>query len=188
MASKQAKAAEPAPARGLRKISSETNFAVSLLLAVSGRGNGCSKRSDSTVGSSDAGSDCSAGSAETQQGLNFNSRSASGSPTSSAQVALAVRLVCGPEVGLFVPAASFAREHRMTPEERQSALQRQAALVRFREKKRRRQYQKKVRYHVRKRLAESRPRYKGRFSKPPPKPVADTLVGDSNESQAMETK
>lgn len=41
------------------------------------------------------------------------------------------------------------------------------ALNRFREKKRRRQFRKRVRYHVRKRLAEARPRYKGRFSKPP---------------------
>lgn len=42
------------------------------------------------------------------------------------------------------------------------------ALERFREKKRRRQFHKRVRYMVRKRLAETRPRYKGRFSKPPP--------------------
>lgn len=51
---------------------------------------------------------------------------------------------------------------KYTREERLEALQR------FREKKRRRQFQKRVRYMVRKRLAETRPRYKGRFSKPPP--------------------
>lgn len=51
---------------------------------------------------------------------------------------------------------------KYTREERQEALQR------FREKKRRRQFRKRVRYMVRKRLAETRPRYKGRFSKPPP--------------------
>lgn len=47
------------------------------------------------------------------------------------------------------------------------------ALARFREKKRRRQFQKRVRYMVRKRLAETRPRYKGRFSKPPPGEMYD---------------
>lgn len=53
-----------------------------------------------------------------------------------------------------------------TPMFKYSRQERQEALQRFREKKQRRQFQKRVRYHVRKRLAEARPRYKGRFSKP----------------------
>lgn len=56
---------------------------------------------------------------------------------------------------------------------RYSRAERQEALNRFREKKRRRQFRKRVRYHVRKRLAEARPRYKGRFSKPPPEDSSD---------------
>lgn len=70
---------------------------------------------------------------------------------------------------VLLPPKQTARPNRpdgtlfkYTREERLEALQR------FREKKRRRQYQKRVRYMVRKRLAETRPRYKGRFSKPPP--------------------
>eukprot|EP00171_Calliarthron_tuberculosum_P018479 IDg18479t1 len=148
MTPKQPKSPEPVSTRGLRKISSETNFAVSLLLAVSGRGDSGTKRPHFVTASPDAGSDCSAGSAETGQGVNSSSRPTSESPASSAQVALAMRLVCVPKVGIPTFTTPFMPEKRMTPEEQQSALQRQAALVRFREKKRRRQFQKKVRYLV----------------------------------------
>lgn len=49
-----------------------------------------------------------------------------------------------------------------------SRAERQEALRRFKEKKRLRTFKKTIRYDVRKRLADTRPRYKGRFSKPPP--------------------
>lgn len=48
-----------------------------------------------------------------------------------------------------------------------SRAERQEALRRFKEKKRLRSFKKTIRYDVRKRLADTRPRYKGRFSKPP---------------------
>lgn len=48
-----------------------------------------------------------------------------------------------------------------------SPRERQEALRRFKEKKRRRTFKKTVRYRIRQELAGSRPRYKGRFTKPP---------------------
>lgn len=48
-----------------------------------------------------------------------------------------------------------------------SREERLEALRRFKEKKRLRTFKKTIRYDVRKRLADTRPRYKGRFSKPP---------------------
>lgn len=49
-----------------------------------------------------------------------------------------------------------------------SREERKEALRRFKEKKRLRTFKKTIRYDIRKRLADTRPRYKGRFSKPPP--------------------
>ena len=48
--------------------------------------------------------------------------------------------------------------------------QRRAALQRYRDKKKRRSQNRRnvIRYDIRKKLADRRPRYKGRFSKPPP--------------------
>ena len=48
--------------------------------------------------------------------------------------------------------------------------QRRAALQRYRDKKKRRSQncRNTIRYDIRKKLADRRPRYKGRFSKPPP--------------------
>jgi hypothetical protein len=54
-----------------------------------------------------------------------------------------------------------------------SVEERKAALRRFKEKKRLRTFKKTIRYDVRKRLADTRPRYKGRFSKPPPGALYD---------------
>lgn len=51
--------------------------------------------------------------------------------------------------------------YKYTREERKDALRR------FKEKKRMRSFKKTIRYDIRKRLADTRPRYKGRFSKPP---------------------
>lgn len=71
-------------------------------------------------------------------------------------------------VNSTIGSASYAACNRglSTPLFKYTRQERQEALQRFREKKQRRQFQKRVRYHVRKRLAEARPRYKGRFSKP----------------------
>lgn len=46
-----------------------------------------------------------------------------------------------------------------------SPAERRAALQRFREKKKRRSAGTAIRYQVRKKLAEKRPRHRGRFSK-----------------------
>lgn len=181
MPSEYAKMNSHTSTRGMRKINSETNFAVSLLLAVSGRTDERLKRPSPTIATPDAGSEGSSMSIETREGM--DSRHTSESPASTGQQARTVRLARAPPTS-SAPLSPMAviRDRQMTPEERKSALQRHAALVRFREKKRRRQFQKKVRYLVRKRLAESRPRYKGRFSKPPA-PQPDGSGADSKAHQ-----
>lgn len=64
--------------------------------------------------------------------------------------------------------SSFAGSSAETTLYKYSRAERQEALRRFKEKKRLRTFKKTIRYDVRKRLADTRPRYKGRFSKPPP--------------------
>lgn len=136
------------------RINSETNFAVQLLLAVS----------DSRVTKSDQGTH-SATSSDAR--LDTSSDSDATEATASAVASPTVQHKSAPTnsspraVGSALTRAD-ATFFKYTREERLEALQR------FREKKRRRQFQKRVRYMVRKRLAETRPRYKGRFSKPPP--------------------
>jgi CCT motif len=86
-------------------------------------------------------------------------------PQMSVEVAAASRLAAAP----LVPAPH-------TPDTilyKYSVAERAAALRRFKEKKRLRTFKKTIRYDVRKRLADTRPRYKGRFSKPPPGALYD---------------
>lgn len=143
--------------RPLQRVNSETKFAVSLLLGVSRR----------DTKSPDASSDRSAGSGETRPNL-----SESPSPMNGMQ--LATYVVPLPFSSSTIPTpTSYDSSATSTPEEQRATIQRQAAIQRFRAKKQRRQFHKKVRYHVRKRLAESRPRYKGRFSKPHTSDAAD---------------
>lgn len=89
-------------------------------------------------------------------GMSIKSSIVSISPTRTTTMNSAIGTATYPVCnrGLSTPMFKYTRQER------------QEALQRFREKKQRRQFQKRVRYHVRKRLAEARPRYKGRFSKP----------------------
>lgn len=141
------------------KINSDTNLAVQLLLAVSdARSHSChhQQTSPTSTFSSDARADSSSDSDATDAVT--PSLTSPAMPHNESQ-----RLA--PSAPRAAPAAMAKRDaafFKYTREERLEALQR------FREKKRRRQFQKRVRYMVRKRLAETRPRYKGRFSKPPP--------------------
>lgn len=161
--------------RALQRVNSETKFAVSLLLGVSRR----------DIKSTDACSDRSAISGETQPNL-----SDSPSPINRAQVAtyvVPISYSTRPTVSpvLSTPTSYKSSTTTSTPEQQRAAIQRQAAIARFRAKKQRRQFHKKVRYHVRKRLAESRPRYKGRFSKPHTADTAhtkETKQGSSSSS------
>lgn len=180
--------ASPAPG-ALRKVNSETKFAVSLLLAVSGgsdTGGTASKSAASTV-TSDVLSERSSCSADTRVGT------ASESPNSSSQVAYVMQhmapgiVVTSPRPTGPTATASQSKVATGTPEEQRAALQRQAALARFREKKQRRHFHKKVRYLVRKKLAESRPRYKGRFSKPPTEESADAEKKTKTAGESSKT-
>lgn len=130
----------------LRRINSETNFAVQLLLSVSDVRHNKRTSDPSSATSSELRPDTS-----DDSDTDMPVRTLIASPNYQKPVPIATRTV-RTETTFF----------KYTREERQEALQR------FREKKRRRQFQKRVRYMVRKRLAETRPRYKGRFSKPPP--------------------
>ncbi len=189
-----------APPSGLRKVNSETNFAVSLLLAVSGDTAGAKRAAalnrPSANGSRrhDERSENSAGSTEVVTDSNDDSRRQSESPplavvplqqqqrvmsniTQPHSPTLSVpRLPQSPNLSRSRAAASHGDGELF----KYSYEERQAALRRFREKKRRRQFQKTVRYMVRKRLAETRPRYKGRFSKPPAAPTPDAEVPEGN--------
>lgn len=149
-----------AAAPSLSRISSETNLAVQLLLAVSDashcRPSNQHRRPNSSSATS---SDMPADSGD-------DSDSIVSTPTPAQSPTLRQKTTTPPSTSPRGVPPTFARGDatffKYTHEERQEALKR------FREKKRRRQFRKRVRYMVRKRLAETRPRYKGRFSKPPP--------------------
>jgi len=52
---------------------------------------------------------------------------------------------------------------------------REARVLRYREKRRKRLFSKKIRYEVRKKNAEKRPRMKGRFVKRPSLPTPTSV-------------
>ncbi|CAN8064599.1 unnamed protein product [Agarophyton chilense] len=144
----------------MSRISSETNLAVQLLLAVSDArhcrpSSKTTRPNSSSATSSDLPGDSSDDSESTDCAVTPN-HSPNLHQKRSSHPAASPRGV-PPTFG-----RGDATFFKYNYEERQEALKR------FREKKRRRQFQKRVRYMVRKRLAETRPRYKGRFSKPPP--------------------
>ncbi|PXF46302.1 Two-component response regulator-like APRR1 [Gracilariopsis chorda] len=149
-----------AAAPPLSRISSETNLAVQLLLAVSDARHCRPSTQHGRPHSS------SATSSDMPADLSDDSDSIDSTPTSAQSPALRQKITTPPSTSPRGVPPTFARGDatffKYTREERQEALKR------FREKKRRRQFRKRVRYMVRKRLAETRPRYKGRFSKPPP--------------------
>lgn len=137
----------------MRKINSETDFAVQLLLAVS--------NASYTKQSSTSSSVPSSATVSLQQQ----------DPTSDSDDTVLPQtpsVASSPAVQQKPPPSRTNRSLHDTTSLKYNREERMEALARFREKKRRRQFQKRVRYMVRKRLAETRPRYKGRFSKPPP--------------------
>lgn len=169
----------------LPKINSETNFAVCLLLSVGRNARAESERAarhldhtDSNGGASTEGgetrSEMSDATDESMDGgahvipakLNLLCQVSSpiGKPKHQGQQNKGVSKTKDNALSTVrhVAASRNGVTFKYTHEERQQALQR------FREKKRRRHYEKRVRYMVRKTLACSRPRYKGRFARPPP--------------------
>jgi len=70
--------------------------------------------------------------------------------------------VGGSSFGLVARSGVFTMENRTVEQRRRERI---AALIRFRQKKAKRSFKKTVRYECRKKLADSRPRVKGRFVK-----------------------
>lgn len=145
----------------MSKINSETNLAVQLLLAVSDE-----NRTKKTNKSSHSNSISSTEREHVDTGEETDSTDCAISAIASPDLQTKQERVMVTSTVKSVNDINISKNN--TNGLKYSREERLEALQRFREKKRRRQFSKKVRYMVRKRLAETRPRYKGRFSKPPP--------------------
>eukprot|EP00181_Compsopogon_caeruleus_P001462 CAMPEP_0184683538 /NCGR_PEP_ID=MMETSP0312-20130426/11705_1 /TAXON_ID=31354 /ORGANISM="Compsopogon coeruleus, Strain SAG 36.94" /LENGTH=130 /DNA_ID=CAMNT_0027135973 /DNA_START=196 /DNA_END=588 /DNA_ORIENTATION=- len=61
---------------------------------------------------------------------------------------------------------------------RYSPQERRLRVERYREKRRQRSFKKTIRYDIRKKLADTRPRIRGRFSKPAPPEETEALTSE----------
>ncbi|CDF32814.1 unnamed protein product [Chondrus crispus] len=178
----------------MQRINSETNLAVQLLLAVSGD-RPIVKRTPKRFALPAASPHIyrSSPSSCSEPGETCSDSDAT-EPATSAVASPAIMKATSSPVALSKSHHGRGADSTLFRYTREERLQ---ALKRFRDKKRRRQFQKKVRYMVRKRLAETRPRYKGRFSKPPPGenyddgtpgPQAPTKAGQQQPKLPLPTK
>lgn len=162
------------------KINSETNLAVQLLLAVSDI-----NRTKKTSKSNQSNSTSSAEREQVDTGEETDSTDCAISTVASPDLQKKQERVMVTSAVKSINDINISKNN--TNGLKYSREERLEALQRFREKKRRRQFSKKVRYMVRKRLAETRPRYKGRFSKPPPGENYDDGTPGPSSSQKNDT-